>query len=161
LDSSLGGRSGRGDGFNGNGHLAMDRVTRMRKIGVDHNKLCQTEVNEEDGRAHRGGISLNHEVIWLDVAINKVLKCSNLTVESWACERAFSKPFFLNQYHEHTIWEAYKNTFLLLNSGLLIKSSSGLPTYSRMMTSCQPSLPYQSTGEVPGLPVMLVDTLYL
>jgi len=49
LDGSLGGsggRSGRGDGFNGNGHLAMsgglDRVTRrgptrMRKIGVDHN----------------------------------------------------------------------------------------------------------------------------
>jgi len=31
LDGSLGsssGRSGRGDGFNGNGHLVMDRVTR-------------------------------------------------------------------------------------------------------------------------------------
>ena len=41
---SSGGRAGRGDGFNGNGHLAMGRVTRRgtngeEKMGVDYNRL--------------------------------------------------------------------------------------------------------------------------
>src|SRR5260221_11229176 len=90
----------------------------------------------------------------------KCRSCSDLTAESWTCARAFNKTIFLNGYHEHTIWEAQKNAFPLLGLCSSIKSPSDLPRYSRTMTSYRSSLPYQSTGQVPVQPAILVYTWY-